>query len=171
MDLDTKMKRASYIKHSMETRDMFGFALPGQVLNAVSVYDAHFYGSNLWNLYGDMAGQVYRSWSTTVKLVWDLPRSTHSYFVDNLLSGPIPSVSQKVLFQYVSFLKRLRNSVSKEVRLMAMIAGADIRSGVGRNVHNMKTEFKLDPWRTSARQFQKVYKYHPVPDTAWTAFG
>ena len=164
MDMDTKMKRASFIKNSIDTREMFGFALPDQVLNAISVYSAHFYGSNLWDLYGDMAGQVYRSWNTSVKLVWDLPRSTHNYFVDNLLSASIPSVRKRILSQYVSFIQRLGKSVSKEVRLMRMISAADIRSGLGKNIYNLKVEFDLDPWRCSSRLFQKEYKFYEVPE-------
>ena len=85
MNIDVSMKRASYIKSSVDTREMFHFALPCQVLSAISVYSAHFYGAMLWDLYGEMAGQVYRSWNTTVKLVWNLPRGTHNYFVDQLL--------------------------------------------------------------------------------------
>ena len=76
--MDTQMKRASFIKNSVDTRDMFYFAMPNQVIDAISIYSAHFYGSNLWDLYGEMAGQAYRSWNTSVKLVWDLPRSTHN---------------------------------------------------------------------------------------------
>ena len=164
MDLDTKMKRASFIKNSIDTREMFGFGLPGQVLNAISVYSAHFYGSNLWDLYGDMAGQVYRSWNTSVKLVWDLPRSTHNYFVEHMLSEDIPSVRKRILTQYVSFLQRLGKSVSKEVRVMKAIAAADIRSVVGKNVSKLKEEFDLDPWRHSSRVYQKKYTYYEVPE-------
>ena len=129
MDMDTRMKRANYIQNSVDIRNMFSFALPTQVLNAISVYSAHFYGSMLWDLYGEMAGQVYRSWNTTVKLVWNLPRSTHNYFVEHLLAKSFNSVRKKVLSQYVSFLHRLGNSVSTEVRLMSRIAAADIRLG------------------------------------------
>ena len=60
MDMDIKMKRASFIKNSTDIRDMFSFALPSQVLTAVKVYSAHFYGAPLWDLYGDLAGQMYR---------------------------------------------------------------------------------------------------------------
>ena len=164
MDMDIKMKRASFTKNSMDTREVFGFALPEQVLNAISVYSAHFYGSNLWDLYGNLAGQVYRSWSTSVKLVWDLPRNTHTYFVDNMLSESIPSVRKRILTQYVNFLQRLGKSVSKEVRLMSVIAGSDIRSVVGRNVANLKEEFNLDPWKDSSRLFKEGYNYHEVPE-------
>ena len=164
MVMDTKMKRASFIKNSVDTREMFSFAMPPQVLNAISVYSAHYYGSNLWDLYGDMAGQVYRSWSTSVKLVWDLPRSTHSYYVDNMLAESIPSARKKIMSQYVSFLQRLGKSVSSEVRIMSMIAAADIRSVVGRNVYNMKVEFDLNPWRDSSRLFKQKYSFHDVPE-------
>ena len=138
---------------------MFGLGLPGQVLNAISVYSAHLYGSNLWDLYGDMAGQVYRSWNTSVKLVWDLPRSTHNYFVEHMLAEDIPSVRKRILTQYVSFLQRLGKSVSKEVRIIKDIAAADIRSVVGKNVSKLKEEFDLDPW-----VYQKKNKYYEVPE-------
>ena len=69
MDKDTRMKRANYIQSSVEIRNMFSFALPTQVLNAISVYSAHLYGSMLWDLYEEMAGQVFRSCNNTVKLV------------------------------------------------------------------------------------------------------
>ena len=36
MDMDTKMKRAAFINNSTDIRHMFSFALPEQVLNAVS---------------------------------------------------------------------------------------------------------------------------------------
>ena len=97
MEYDAKMKRADFMRSSTDMREMFGFANPAQVLTAVSVYSAHFYGAMLWNLYGDMAGQVYRSWNTCVKLAWGVPRWTHNYFVDNVLSGSLSSVRKKIL--------------------------------------------------------------------------
>ena len=50
-------------------RDLFSFALPLQVLGAVTVYSCHFYGSMLWDLFGENAGKVYRSWNTCMKLI------------------------------------------------------------------------------------------------------
>ena len=164
MDMDTRMKRGSFITNSTDIRSMFSFALPVQVLNAISVYSAHFYGSMLWDLYGDVAGQVYRSWNTCVKLVWNLPRSTHNYFVDNLLAEDFPSVRKKILSQYVSFLQRLRKSVSTEVRLMSYIAAADIRSTTGRNCHYLTQEFEIDPWTSSPHELKSRYRYYDVPD-------
>ena len=164
MDMDIRMKRGSFISSSTDIRNMFSFARPAQVLNAVNLYSAHFYGSMLWDLYGDMAGQVYRSWNTCVKLVWNLPRSTHSYFVDNLLAEDFPSVRKKVLSQYVSFLQRLRRSVSTEVRILSYIAANDVRSTTGKNCYNMTQEFNLDPWTASTSLLRSRYNQHEVPD-------
>ena len=120
MELDAKMKRASFIENSTEIREMFGFAHPDQVLSAVSTYSCHFYGSMLWDLFGEMAGQVFRSWNTCVKLAWNIPRSSHNYYVDGL-AGTLPSVRKKLLCQYVSFVGKLATSVSKEVWIMAAV--------------------------------------------------
>ena len=164
MDMDTRMKRAAYIKNSTDTRSEFAFALPSQVLNAIKVYCAHFYGSPLWDLYGVMANQVYKSWNTTVKLVWDLPRSTHNFFVEHLLAESFSSVRQSILAQYVGFIQRLEKSVSTEIRLMRNIAGADLRSTTGKNCHNLRNEFQLDPWMTPSSIFKTKYKYYDVPE-------
>ena len=164
MDMDTRMKRASFIQNSTDMQDFFSFALPGQVLGAIQTYNCHFYGSMLWDLYGNMSNQVYRSWNTTVKLVWGLPRSTHNYFVEHLLSKDIRSARQQILSQYVGFLKRLGKSVSSEVRIMKHIAAQDIRSVTGRNCLKMREEFSVDPWSVSACTFNKVYKQYELPE-------
>ena len=164
MDMDTRMKRASYINNSTDIRSLFSFALPTQVLNSIKVYSAHFYGANLWDLYGDMAGQVYRSWNTTVKLVWNLPRSTHNYFVDHLLAESFSSIRKSILVEYVGFLHRLGKSVSSEIRLMSKISSSDIRSTTGKNCYNLKQEFGLDPWSATTGAFKHMYKYNEVPN-------
>jgi hypothetical protein len=112
MDMDIRMKRANFISNSLDIRNQFSFALPEQILNAVSVLSFHFYGAMTWDLYGDMVGQVYRSWNTCVKLVWDLPRATHNYFVEHLLAKDYSSVRKMLLTRYVRFLQRIRKSVS-----------------------------------------------------------
>ena len=163
MEYDAKTKRGNFIGTSTDIRDMIGFANPIQVLQAVSVYSAHFYGSMLWNLYGEMAGQVFRAWNTCVKLAWSLPRWTHNYFVDEL-AGKLPSVRKKIFGQYVRFFQKLLLSTSPEISMMANIVGRDMGSVTGNNLHNLETEFGVDPWQCSPEQLKQVYKLYEVPD-------
>ena len=68
IDYDAKFKRGAFIARSTDIREMFSFANAGQVLKFVSVIASQFYGSMLWDLFSEGAGQVYRSWNICVKL-------------------------------------------------------------------------------------------------------
>ena len=168
MEYDARVKRGTFISESTDIREMFNFANPDQVLSAVSVYSCHFYGAMLWDLFGEEAGQVYRSWNTCVKLAWDLPRPTHNYFVDNLLAGPLPSLKKKLLCQYVGFFHNLQRSACWEVRILASIAGTDGGSVTGKNLRNIQQEFERCPWTSSVQSFKKCFKGYMVPiEDSW----
>ena len=47
---------------------------------------------------------------------------------------------------------------------MRNIAGADLRSTTGKNCHNLRNEFQLDPWMTPSSIFKTKYKYYDVPE-------
>ena len=164
MDMDIWMKRAIFIKNSTDIRDLFSFALPTNVLSCIQTYNCHFYGSQLWDLYGNLSNQLYRSWNTTVKLVWGIPRSTHNYFLEHLVAKDFRSARQQILSKYVGFLKRLRNSVSDEVRIMCYIAAQDIMSVTAKNCYKLEEEFSLDPWLTTASRFSIGYKLYDIPE-------
>ena len=164
MDMDIRMKRAIFIKNNCDIRDLFSFALPTNVLSCIQTYNCHFYGSQLWNLYGTPSNQLYRSWNTTVKLVWGIPRSTHNYFLEHLVSKDFRSARQQILSKYIGFLKRLRKSVSDEVRIMCYIAAQDIRSVTAMNCYKLEEEFSLDPWLATTSRFNTVYKLYDIPE-------
>ena len=167
MEYDARGKRGDFIGKSTDIREMFNFAHPSQVLNAVNVYSAHFYGAMLWDLYGEAAGMVYRTWNTCVKLAWDLPRSTHNYFVDQL-AAPLPSVRKKLLCQFVGFCHKLSTSASWEIRILAKIAGSDIGSTTCKNLKNIQEEFNVCPWSNTASKFKREYKGYLVPpEDSW----
>ena len=152
MDMDINIKRSMFITKSSEIRNTFHFAMPQQMLKAIEVYASHFYGSMLWDLYGNMAGQTYRSWNTCVKLV------------ENLLSCQVSSVRCNILSQYVGFVKKLANSRSSEIRLLCRVAASDIRSTLSKNCRNVSDEFGINPWVDSPKKIRFNYKYYSIPE-------
>ena len=88
---DIMSMRATFIDSSTEIRETFGFASPVEVLGAVKLYVGSHYGSMMWDLGSDMASQYYNAWSMCVKLAWQVPRATHRYFVDKLLTCDLTS--------------------------------------------------------------------------------
>ena len=146
MSSDIKIKRAKFIDKSIEIRETFSFADPVQVLGAVNTYCCDHYGSMLWDLYSETAGQYFRCWNTCTKLAWNCPRSTHTYFVTCQLAADFVSIRTKILSCYVKFFKSLLNSKSPEVALVANLMGHDVRSTTGGNLYRLSKETGLNPW-------------------------
>ena len=70
MAYDSRIKRAQFIDCSIEIKDIFAFALPEQVMKAVSLYALHCYGAMLWKFSDDNTGQFCRAFSTCAKIVY-----------------------------------------------------------------------------------------------------
>jgi hypothetical protein len=80
-----------------------------------------------------------------VKVAWDVPRATHTYLVDNLLSCGISNVKQQLVSRYVNFFKNLLKSDSREGKVVASIVARCARSPTGRNLMNIQVETGMDP--------------------------
>ena len=117
----------------------------------------------LWDLFGFRANQVYRAWSTCVKLAWNVPRSTHSYIVDNLLADSFYTVKQQLIGQYVQFVKKLCNSPSPEIQIVFSMVSRCARSITGKNLLNIERETSCDPWTSSGWMLKESVKRADVP--------
>ena len=149
MDLDTKEKTASFITRSLEIREQFAFAHPMEVLRAVKVYSCDHYGSVLWDFGGDLAAKYMNSWKTCVKLAWNVPRATRSYFL-GYLAGGLVTAKCDIIARYSSFYKTLLASPCKEVRIMAKIAVRDIRTTTAKNLSFLEAESGGLTWAAPA---------------------
>ena len=48
-----------------------------------------------------MVKQVYNSWTTCIQLAWQVPRGTHTYFVERLLDCGLSHGRTDILARYV----------------------------------------------------------------------
>ena len=166
MEYDASVKRAQFIESSVQIQETFAFAQPTEILQAVQTYAGHWYGSMLWDLYGEKAGQIYRSWSTCAKLTWGVPRSTHNFLVDNLLTAQFLTVKQQLVGRYVSFVRKLLSSTSPEVCMVCNMVARCARSTTGRNLVNIQRETLLDPWVTEPWMVREAVERAEVPANA-----
>ena len=168
---DCRMKRASFIENSVQIRETFKFAYPAQILKAVQINCCDFYGSMLWNLFDKNAVQFYNSWSTCVKLVWGIPRTTHRFFVMPL-SGSIPSIRIQILGRYMKFYQSLLTSRSKEVAVVSRLVGRDAQTVTGLNLLNIQLETKQTQYAESHRVKKVLYEkyFENNSDEQWKIF-
>ena len=86
LDHDLLQKRGRFIGKIHSLRQEFGQKDPIVYMKLVSVFLTSFYGSNLWDLFGDSAERLYSSWNIMVRYCYDIPRTSHiTYLVPLIL--------------------------------------------------------------------------------------
>ena len=140
-DMDCRMRRGAYIGETTELLGIFQYAHPLQKLTAIQTYACAMYGSNLWNLYGPAACQMYKCWNVSVRYAWGVSRLTRTYIVDNLLSGSLPPIRQLVIRRYVRFVQGLTTSSNPVLSTLSQWATNTVQSVTGLNMTNIRQEF------------------------------
>lgn len=163
MDLDAKHKRAAFIDKSSDIREVFQFAHPEQIIKACQVYVSDAYGFMLYDLASQASQSYLKSWNTFVKLAWDVPRSTYTYLVENVLADKFVPFRKQIYSRYVNFFQNLLTSCSKEIRHLARIVSRDARSIVFKNVKLIEEISGLSPWDYSGWRIQQKIENTPVP--------
>ena len=83
MDSDMMIKRAIFINKHHEILQEFYFAHPYVLFNIIDKYCCDFYGSNIWNL--SKCDKLFNQFNCSVRNTWNLPRNTHSYFIEEFM--------------------------------------------------------------------------------------
>ena len=164
MDQDCKIKRAKFINKSVEIREQLAFAYPEQVMKAVQVFCCDAYGSMLWQLNSESAEQYFKSWNTSVKLIYDVPRSTFTYLVEGYFAKGFVSLRNQVISRYSNFFQKLLNSPSREVRLLAHIVSRDPASVTAKNIKYIQELTKLSVWDFAPWKIKEALPVKTVPE-------
>ena len=144
-DFDCRQRRSAYIGQTTELLGIFQYAHPLQKLAAIQTYACALYGSNLWNLYGPAAGQMFKCWNVTVRDAWGVTRLTRTHIVDHLLSGNLSPIKQLVIRRYIRFVQGLVKSQNQVLSVLSHWAVNTVQSVTGLNVANIRQEFGLNP--------------------------
>ena len=160
---DVKIRRINYIDKTTDIRTTFSFAHPEQIISAIDKHVGDHYGLLLSDLFQDETEKYFRCWGTCVKLCYSVPRSSHRYFVSNLLASEVYSIRTNLLSRYVNFFRSCLQSKSPEVSLMAHLAGHDRSSVTGSNLNKIAKETGMNPWNASAYEIQKVLHENENP--------
>ena len=97
---DTTAKRAQYIERNCELMQEFWFAHPALKCKLNRIYNSSFPGSVLWDLTSDAVNSIINSWSTSIRLMWDLPRWSHKIFIEALGGMHAKTIYQIYKFNY-----------------------------------------------------------------------
>jgi hypothetical protein len=110
---DAHVKKARFIDKTIGIREAFSFAYPDKVMRAVQVFACDGYGSMLYDLSSFSCESLFKSWNTCIKLIWDVPRSTFTYLVENVLAKNFDPLMHQGYGRYVNYFQGLFKSSSR----------------------------------------------------------
>ena len=111
-------------------------------MKLINVYTTSFYGSCLWNLLSKDVGRIFTSWNVTVRNVFSLDRKTHRFLIETL-SGCM-HLKTMLLSRFVGFHHELVKSPKFCIRFLARLQEKDLRTSMGRTLHYLLKQCKID---------------------------
>ena len=88
LDHDLLQKRGQFIGKLHSLKQEFGNQDPIVYTKLVSIYLSSFYGSNLWDLFGEGANRLYKSWNIMIRMNFNLPRESHRFLLQPVSQQP-----------------------------------------------------------------------------------
>ena len=158
----------TFIAKFNEVKETYGFLHPRELQRVVLTFCSSFYGSNLWDLGSDECRKIFNLWNSSVRDLYDVPRNTRTYIVENLLSTH-HGFKVDLMTRYQKFYTNLLKSPSYPVRILSAMLRSDVRSCSGRNIAFITDEAGVDPLSISKGILtKKLDKKREIPENeAW----
>ena len=129
---DLLCKRAILYDKVHQVQQQFGYCDPKLVLKLLSIYSTALYGSPLWQLNSEEHSKLNRSWNTAIKIIWDLPHSTHTRFLESLC--PVPHLESVLHGRSIGFIQNLSRSSKQLIKLLFHSCSHDMSTVTGQNL-------------------------------------
>ena len=113
----------------------FMFAHPYTRFKTNLIFNSHFTGSPLWDLFSEDAKRLENSWNVSFRRTYDLPFQTHRYLVEPV-SGHM-HVKKMLIKRFLSFLKQILRSKKTIPKELLNSIQKDTRSTTGANIRRI----------------------------------
>ena len=135
MKKDMSIKRAQYINKNNEICQEFYFALPETKFHINKIYNSHFTGSPLWDLFCREAKMIENSWNVSFRIMFNLPRTTHRYFVEPI--SKMTHIKFIIMKNFLNFLKQIENGSKTIAKVLLNTVKNDVGSTTGSNIRKI----------------------------------
>ena len=135
MARDIKMKRAQYIDKNCDLQQEFMFSHPSTRLQTNSIFNSHFTGSPIWDLFSPEARMLENTWNVSFRRMYDLPYQTHRYLVEPV-SGQL-HLKKVLIKRFLSFINQIKRSDKNIPKQLLHCIKLDTRSVTGSNLRRI----------------------------------
>ena len=166
MGQDIRVKRANFISKNIELNQEFDFSHPLTKVKLNLIYNFHFTGSPLWDLFSREAVMMENSWNTAVRVMFDLPQDTHRYFIEPI--SETRHLKFVLIDRFLNFLTQIEKSTKQVPKQLLKFIKRDARSTTGSNLRNILLLTGKDTIDEISRDDTKALKYYECePENQW----
>ena len=166
MKNDIVCKRTQFIQKCCELQQEFSFAHPLTKILVNNIYNCHFTGSPLWDLFGNEVGSFERTWNTSMRWMLDLPLTTHSYLIEPLSGSR--HLKRILIKRFISFLHQIMNSEKLATKQLLKFIYKDARSITGNNIRNILRLTHKRHWsEVSSGDIDKISYFNIADEEYW----
>ena len=138
---DLLSKRGKFIGKFHDLWQEFGFGDPLLVMKVINIYATSFYGSSLWDFNSPEAIKLFNSWNILVRIVFNVPRNTHRYFIEELSN--CKHIMSIIFQRYLGFMSSLLNSKKHCLSALARLVLNDEGSLSSQNIETISKKANL----------------------------
>ena len=162
MKHDILVKRAAMVAKNIELNQEFFFSHPTTRVSVNQIYNSHFYGSALWNLFSQEAIKLENSWNTSARIMWDLPMTTHRYLLEPVTEAI--HVKKLLAKQFIGFLDQIKKSKKAVILELIHSVKLDTRSTTGNNLRRLMLLMNKENVDQIDKSDYKHLEYHEIDD-------
>ena len=160
MGHDIKIKRAQFINKNNELNQEFWFSHPATKVTINQIYNFHFTGSPIWDLFCKEAVMLENSWNTAVRIMYNLPLQTHRYFIEPI--SDVKHLKFVLIERFLGFIDQINKSRKAIPKHVLNYVKHDVKSVTGSNLRNILLLTDKDTVEEINSIDIKKLKYHQV---------
>ena len=159
---DINIKRAQFVTKNIELNQEFHFANAETKFSINQIFNSHYTGSPLWNLFSAEEIRFESSYNTSIKIIYDLPLNSHRCLIEPITEARHVRI---ILFRrFLSFIQQIMKSPKQLPKQMLKLIQTDTRSTTGNNLRKIllqTTKFHVS--QLNLKDVDEI-KYHPIKE-------
>ena len=157
---DIGIKRAVCATKNMEINREFYFASSETKFKINLIYNTHYTGSLLWNLFNDEAIQFERTYNKSVKIMFDLPWATHRHLIEPITNQRHVRIT--LISRFLGFIDQIKRSQKIIPKMLLSHIMQDVRSTTGLNLRKIMLQTDKLSVAQLSKDDIKTIVYHPT---------
>ena len=157
---DINIKRAACITKNIELNREFHFSTAETKFKINQIYNSHYTGSPLWNLFDAECLQFESSYNRSVKIMYDLPLATHRHLIEPITKHQ--HVRKTLASRFLGFIDQIKKSPKLIPRILLSQIQNDVRSTTGQNLRKLLLQTDKLNVEHLCKDDISIMKYHPT---------